>query len=165
MNKGEILTLFEYNYWANRRILTACEGVSQEQLVTGKASHGSLRSTLRHALGAERAWRMRVQEGVSPKALLTDEDLPTLSAIRDLWSSEEESMRGYLAGLPAGESLDQVVHYSTTAGKEMTTPLWQILIHVLNHGTQTRSEAAMLLTEMGKSPGDLDFTAFLREGK
>jgi uncharacterized damage-inducible protein DinB len=37
------------------------------------------------------------------------------------------------------------------------------LAHVVNHGTQSRSEAAVLLTEYGQSPGDLDLILFLRE--
>jgi uncharacterized damage-inducible protein DinB len=35
-------------------------------------------------------------------------------------------------------------------------PVWQMLLHLANHGTQHRSEAALLLTGAGRSPGDLD---------
>ena len=37
------------------------------------------------------------------------------------------------------------------------------LAHLANHGTQHRSEAAMLLTSYGYSPDDLDLIVFLRE--
>ena len=39
----------------------------------------------------------------------------------------------------------------------------QVLVHVVNHGTQFRGEAAVLLSQYGYSPGDLDFIAFLRQ--
>ena len=39
--------------------------------------------------------------------------------------------------------------------------LWQALAHVVNHGTQHRSEAAVLLTDVGHSPGDLDMVDYI----
>ena len=42
-------------------------------------------------------------------------------------------------------------------------PMWQLLAHVINHGTQHRSEAAALLTAEGRSPGDLDMVFFAEE--
>jgi uncharacterized damage-inducible protein DinB len=39
-------------------------------------------------------------------------------------------------------------------------PFWQMLAHVVNHGTQHRAEAAALLTTVSRSPGDLDMIDF-----
>jgi len=48
-------------------------------------------------------------------------------------------------------------------GITFETVLWQALSHVVNHGTQTRSEEAVILTSYGHSPTDLDFTVYLRQ--
>ena len=53
--------------------------------------------------------------------------------------------------------------YTTGEGEQRERVLWHCLLHVVNHGTQQRSEAAALLTEYGSSPGQLDFTVFLHK--
>ena len=67
-----------------------------------------------------------------------------------------------LAGL-RDEDLDRVVHYKTTTGKPSSDTLGPLLLHVVNHGTQHRSEVAAMLTELGHSPGDLDLLLYLRQ--
>jgi uncharacterized damage-inducible protein DinB len=39
-------------------------------------------------------------------------------------------------------------------------PIWQMLVHVVNHGTQHRAEAGTLLTAEGRTPGDVDLWDF-----
>jgi uncharacterized damage-inducible protein DinB len=110
---------------------------------------------------AERTWRLRCQEGVSPAVLPTAADFPTLEALREACRAEGDAWRGFLAALPP-RGLDRRVRYTNTRGVAFETPLWQVVAHVVNHGTQFRAEAAAILTQEGVSPGDLDLIAFLR---
>lgn len=163
MEISDILMLYEYNYWANARVLAAADHVNTEQLTApADVSHGSLHSTLVHILSAEWMWRMRCR-GVFPSAMLPEDEFPTLDAVRARWQAEEEAMRSFLQGLSSDEELGQTVEYTRTSGTPGESKLWHILTHVVNHGTQHRGEAGILLTRYGSSPGDLDFITFLRE--
>ena len=73
-------------------------------------------------------------------------------------------MRTYLAGL-SDEDLNGHLRYTADNGEMRDRLLWHCLVHVVNHGTQHRSEAAALLTGFDCSPGDLDFTVFLNQYK
>ena len=163
MRVNDVLQIYDYNYWASARILDTAAAVSDEQFVArADFSHGGLRDTLTHILGAEWAWRSRIQAGHSPTALLAPADFPTLAALRERWTGEEQAMRGYLAWLTDAD-LDRVVHYRSTRGDALSAKLWHILYHVANHGTQHRGEAAAMLTSLGHSPGDIDFSVWMRE--
>lgn len=164
MNKNDILALYDYNYWANARILDAAERLTAEEYTTpvDGISHGSARATLVHALAAEQIWRLRCLEGVSQTSILSEGDLPTLASLRELWKAEEASMRSGLNRL-SDDSFEEIVAFKTTGGRAFSQRLGQILTHVVNHGTQHRAEAAVILTMFGCSPGDVDLIVFLRE--
>jgi uncharacterized damage-inducible protein DinB len=163
VNKNDIETLYRYNDWAQRRVLAQAALVSPVQFVApGPVPRNSLRGTLVHTLAAEVAWRRRWQ-GDSPAALLSENDLPTFETLRDRWEPEAQALRDFIAGL-TDDDLNRPLHYKTTKGQPQTNVLWHLMAHVINHGTQHRSEAAMLLTTYGRSPGDLDLIVFLREG-
>lgn len=162
MNKADITMIFEYNHWANQRILDAASKVSQEQLVAPTAfPRGSLRATLVHILDTEYGWRLLLQRGEETPDL-DEKDFPTLPSLLDRWRFEEDHMRAYLAGL-TDESLQGVIRYTNPHGIQRERVRWHALYHVVNHGTQHRSEAAAILTEYGHSPGDMDFTLYITE--
>lgn len=63
------------------------------------------------------------------------------------------------------DDLATVLTYATLQGESTTLPLGHTMLQVVNHGTQHRSEVALLLTELGHSPGDLDLHVFVLEQK
>ena len=110
-------------------------------------------------MGAEWAWRQRCHVGVSPTKLLDPAQFPTLELLRRRWDEEEAAMRAYVNNL-SNANLQRVVEYQNTAGRPFRRVLWQILLHVVNHGTQHRGEAALYLTTFGHSPGDIDLSVY-----
>ncbi|HJR80828.1 MAG TPA: DinB family protein [Anaerolineales bacterium] len=162
MNKQDLLILYKYNHWADAKILHAASNVTQEQyLADASFPHGGLRGTLVHTLFAEWIWRNR-WEGISPTVRLKPEEFPTFESLRTRWAEEEKFLMAFVDGLD-DERLEAHFEYTSTEGKPYKRILWQAMAHVVNHGTQHRSEAAALLTDFGHSPGDLDMIYFLDE--
>ncbi len=164
MKLADISLLYEYNDWANQRILASSGQVSTAQFLAPSNHYfGSLRSALVHILGGEYAWRMLYQyQTLDYFDKLQADDFPTLESIAQAWQAEAAAMRAYLAQLQDAD-LTGLVRYTTTEGHRRERVLWHCLLHVVNHGTQHRGEAAVLLTDYGASPGELDFTVFLNE--
>ena len=161
MRVEDLLPLYEYSYWARDRVLAAAEPLSAEQLdATPLEGLWSLRVIFVHTMSAEWMWRAR-WEGTSPSTPLKAGDFPTLDAIVARWQAEQQGMRKFIAGL-RDEDLAGTVSYTTTRGQAMSDVLGSLMLHVVNHGTQHRSEAAALLTALGRSPGELDLIGFLR---
>ncbi len=164
MNKADIATIFEYNYWANGRILACTSKLSPEQFAAPVAfPYGNLLATLVHILDAEYGWRILLAQAEETPDL-SEKDFPTLQSLVDRWRYEEGHMRAYLSGL-SDEDLQGVVRYVNKQGIQRERIRWQGLFHVVNHGTQHRGEAAAMLTDYGRSPGDIDFTVYLIENR
>jgi len=162
MNQQDIALLYKYNQWANAKILNAASNLTSEQfLAPSSFPHGGLRGTLVHTLFAEWIWRHR-WEGTSPVVRLKPEDFPTFESLRSRWADEEKLLMTFVDKV-TDERLNSHFFYTNTRGDPFERILWQVIVHVINHGTQHRSEAAALLTDIGHSPGDIDLVYFLSE--
>ena len=162
MNKNDITILYQYNQWASAKIFNAAKNITQDQyLAPASFPHGGLRGTLVHALFAEWIWRKR-WEGTSPTERLKPEDFPTFESLHARWLEEEQSLMSFVDNL-TNEKLEATFSYTNTQGKPFERILWHAMAHVVNHGTQHRTEAAAILTDLGHSPGDIDMILFLIE--
>ena len=164
MDIHTINTLYKYNYWATGRVLEAIQQADEIAFATSHPElyYGSLQGTLAHILTAEWIWRKRCQERISPSFLLDPLDFPTIQSLDARMKEEQSRMLSYLGDLEDAD-LAQAVSYQSTKGQPFQNTLWHLLVHVINHGTQHRSEIAMVLTELGYSPGDLDMIVYFRQ--
>lgn len=162
MDTETIQSLYRYNQWANTRILDTVSQLSHDEYMSqGAHPHRYLHGVLTHILFAEWIWRNR-WAGVSPTTRLLPEEFPTFGALKARWQAEDTELQKFLDGL-TGERLNGPFQYSSTEGVRFENILWESMAHVVNHGTQHRSEAAVVLTELGHSPGDLDMILFTRK--
>ena len=153
-------TLYNYNAWANQRVLDTTAQLTPTQLhAGGQASFDSIHATLVHTMSAQWVWLSRWQ-GVSPRSLFDPADFVDLAAIRTRWTEVEQATQTFVQQLD-DEALNRLVHYTNTKGRPFAYPQWQLLLHQVNHATQHRSEVAMTLTGFGHSPGELDFIRYL----
>ena len=155
-----IRSLYRYNEWANQRILdTSARCTSEQLLESGGASFDSLRDTLVHTMGAQWLYLER-WHGRSPRAMPAAGDFPDLAAIRERWAVIDRETDAFVASVDDA-ALARVVEYLNMQGERWAYPLWQQMIHQVNHATQHRSEAAVTLTKLGHSPGLLDLLYFV----
>ena len=155
MQADEVRFLFEYDRWATRRLLGVLDSLDpalwSRTDVVGERGLGTI---LVHHLGASQRWRVGLEtqgidEGPEPEL----EPLPTIDELRERWEAEWAAVDAWLPTLT-----DDVVAYVHDG-----VPIWLMLVHVVNHGTQHRAEAAALLTAEGRSPRELDLVNYAEE--
>ena len=153
MRLDDIRYLFAYDRWATRRILAVLDGVDPATWgASGAIGDRGLGSILVHGLGAHQRWRNGLAgTGLRPRP--EREPLPSPTGLAEAWTDEWSALDRWL----------DTITDEWLQGRDEGIPLWQMLAHVVNHGTQHRSEAAVILTAAGRSPGDLDMIFFAQE--
>lgn len=157
MRQADVLALFDFTYWANGRILEVASGLTRDEwMAPSDITPRDLRATLVHTLDVEWSWRLRLMrrpaEEWGPDVELKPEDYPMVSALAEQWKRDETDMRAWLATLD-----DSVLTRDIDLGGKHLFPLWYYLMHIVVHSQQQRSDAAILLTRLGHSPGDVEF--------
>ena len=159
MTLQDILTLYEYNRWANGRTLEAAERLEPAAFVKDLTnSFPSVRDTLAHILGAEWIW-LRRWLGESPATLVTAAEFTTAASLRERFAAVDKERATLLASVTEAR-LQQPFDYKDLAGNAMRLPLVQSMQHVVNHGTYHRGQVTTMLRQLGATPVGTDMSRF-----
>lgn len=161
---GLARTLIDYNEWATERLLRAADRVPDDvfsQMLPG-AGHGSIFGQLRHIAWVQLNYLAGLEgQGSDPAEIAAQVkasvDLETREGIRDAFVRGHEGLRAFAAGLTAERWAEP---QRLWPGK---MPLGIYVMQAILHAQHHRGETAALLTELGYSPGDLDFIFFAFE--
>jgi uncharacterized damage-inducible protein DinB len=159
MESDRIKQFYEYNRWANDRTFEAASRLTTEEYTKDLHSgHRSVRDTFVHIISVEWIYLLRVR-GDSPKTLWPPLDFPTLGKLRARWSELAPEQMSFISHL-TDDQLKGPMTYTNLAGKSNTYPLWQILLHGVNHSTYHRGQIATMLRQLGARPEETDFLRF-----
>lgn len=166
MRKLDVMTLFDYNYWADWSVLAATAAVPTDAF-TGPAmfTWRNIRGTLVHTLDVERSWRLRLrgEERAVWEAELHAEQFENVLELETFWREDAAEMVAWLDGLA-----DDHMAAEVDLGPRDRFPLWFFLAHIVTHGTEQRRDVSIQLKALGHDAPELEFLWYadsLREPK
>ena len=156
MIKPEVFqALFTYNYKLWERMLDSIDEITDEQFLEPISySRGSVRHQSVHALAANLFWLEGIQG--TPRAEVKryhGEDYGTKQAVRELFHESKTQFMAYVDSLT-----DEEINRTP---KNMDGPIWQILLHLINHNTDHRAQVLRILADCGATTFDQDLIIHL----
>ena len=142
---------FQYNLWANLRLLDACAQLSDAHLdATTQGTFGSVRDTLMHLFSSEEGYAGALT-GQRPETAL-DESGP-FAGFDELRRRAKRSGEELIRVAERGE-LSKILHLGYDGTYEAAVIV--VLIQAINHGVDHRSQIATVMSQQGIEPPELD---------
>jgi uncharacterized damage-inducible protein DinB len=159
MNADAIRYLYDYHFSENRRLWDEyVTSLSFEQFTLEDGySHGSVREQIIHLMGVEEAWFSELR-GLQPAEPLPPAGVDDRETIRACWDNIEQGMRDYLAKI-RDEMLFEKPIAEPEEDKDLVT--WQVLLQVINHGTDHRAQLLRQIHDLGIKTTAQDFIFYV----
>jgi len=160
----EILSQFAaYNIWANQKLFDVIVALPEEkQLQDLPSSFKNLYATMLHMWDAESVWwqRLKLQE----RTLAPSENFKgTTKDIAHSLLQQNHQWQEWVSSA-SDPMLDHVFQYYNSKKECFKQPIFQMILHVFNHGTYHRGQLVNMLRQLGieKIP-PTDFSVWSRK--
>ena len=169
MTIDDIRLLYQYDRWANNRVLQAASRLSAEEFTRDLGgSFRSVRDALVHIIGGEWIWLRYWKEPPTSSALVTGlrqrRDLlfnpgsfPNVATVQLKWAEVENEQTEFVNDM-TDELLDRMLPFRATQVR-----LAHLMQHVANHSTYHRGQVALMMRQLSAEPVATDFHVFLVE--
>lgn len=171
MTKDDIQLLYEYDRWANNRVLQAASALSAEQFTRDLGgSFRSVRDTLVHIVAGEWGWLAYWKEPSHSAAFLADlrkrrdtlfhpDAFPNVASVQLKWAEVEKEQTEFVTHLTS-ETLEKMLPIRAAQVR-----LGHLMQHLANHSTYHRGQVALMMRQLHAEPVATDFHVFLVEGR
>jgi len=156
--KLDLIKLFvEYHIEMTRRVWDLIDTITDEQFLADEIySHGSIRNLMIHLASVDRRW-LDGLKNLDDVGHLKQEDFLTRAAAREAFETAAKDLSEYVLTLT-----EDVLNKPTD---KVDRPQWQILLHLINHGTDHRATVLQQLNELGVKTIPQDLVMWLWERK
>ncbi|HEX6608367.1 MAG TPA: DinB family protein [Chloroflexia bacterium] len=159
MNAEAFRQFYAYHFAENRAIWDRYVApLTPEQFTQGASySHGSVRDQLVHLMDVDDIWFSELR-GVAPAGPLPPATGDERPGLRARWDAIEQDMRVYLAQLRDEMLCDTPI---TEPDEDRALIVWQVLLHVVNHGTDHRAQLLRRLNDLGVETTSQDYIFYV----
>lgn len=152
-----IKTFTKYHLDMTRRLWESIDQITEEQFLADDAySRGSIRNLMVHLAATDSNWLAglkNIPEDEDPPAK-TSEDYSNRAIAREFWDNTAKNIADYMETLTEVELNENPI--------DIPHSRWQVLLHMINHGTDHRSTILQRLHELGAPTFEQDFYFWLR---
>ncbi len=159
MNTIFFSQLYDYHFAENRKTWNWYINDLPQHQFTQKSdySHGSVRNHFVHLMNVEDSWFSGLR-GVEIPNFANPIHYDDRNKLRSAWDLVEENIRIYLS-----EIRDDMLFDKPLDGEDKDLMVWQVLLQVVNHGTDHRAQILRLLHDMGVKTGPQDYIFYAYE--
>ncbi|MCR9256858.1 MAG: DinB family protein [Alphaproteobacteria bacterium] len=154
-----VKTMARYNAWQNRSLYRAADRLQDAARRQDRgAFFGSIHATLCHVLWADRMWMSRFAgwerpEGGTRKSVEFVQDWQALTVARQ---EADAALLDWAVSMTDSRLSGDLTYRSSAAGREITKPRAQLVVHMFNHQTHHRGQVHAMLTAAGARPDETD---------
>lgn len=160
MNTNAFRHFYNYHFAENRKVWNHVASLSHEQFTQAvDYSHGSVRDQIVHLIDAEDIWFSELR-GVEPSEPLPPASFDDRDTIRAHWDKVEQNIHAYLAELQDDMLFDKPIKEPE---EDQILIVWQVLLHVVNHGTDHRAQLLRGLHDLGVKTTSQDYIFYVYE--
>jgi uncharacterized damage-inducible protein DinB len=157
MNADAFRHFYDYHFTENRNIWDLYVSQLSDEQFAQKVdySYGSVRDQIVHLMSCDDTWFSGLR-GLEIPESLNPADFPDRESIRAHWDNVERNMRDYLANLR-----DEMLFAKPLEGEDKELVVWQVLLHVANHGTDHRAQILRMLSDLGVKTTSQDYVFYI----